>query len=149
MSLIDPIVSLSKGASEDGQPGTARRQAFKFGATLAVLLGGLGAWKILSGRSVHTGNTLVIVAAAIVAYSLVHPGGTLLLRKGWLRVGAVLGRVNSTLLLTVLYVAVITPLGLLLRAFGRRPTGTKAPQGGSYFVARAAERGPKHFEHPY
>jgi hypothetical protein len=147
MSLIDPAVTLSKRSSEDGAPGTTRRRAFKFAATLATLIGGLGAWKIWSGRSVHTGRTLVIAAAVLILYSLIHPAGTLALRKGWLRVGGLLGRVNSALILTVLYVSVITPLGLLLRLFGRRSV-TKTP-GGSYFEPRSAERGSKHFEHPY
>lgn len=148
MSLIDPVVSLSRNSSDGGgTPGGARRHAFKFAATIAALIGGLGLWKIWSGRSVHTGRVLVVAALALLLYSLVHPAGTLALRKGWLRVGGVLGRVNSALILTVLYFVVITPLGLLLRLFGRRSSTKTA--GGSYFVARGTERGAKHFEHPY
>jgi hypothetical protein len=147
MSLIDPAVTLSRDPSRGGPPGGARRQAFKFAATIAALIGGIDLWKMFSGHSVHTGRGLAIAAAVLVLYSLVHPAGTLALRKGWLRIGGVLGRVNSVLILIVLYVAVITPLGLLLRRFGRR-FPTKTP-GGSYFVPRSAERGSKHFEHPY
>lgn len=148
MSLIDPLVPLARDSSDGGgAPGEARRHAFKFAATIAVPVGGLGLWKIWSGRSVPTGRVLVVTALALLLYSLVHPAGTLVLRKGWLRVGGVLGRVNSAVILTVLYFVVITPLGLLLRLFGRR-SSTKTARG-SYFVARTTERGSKHYEHPY
>jgi hypothetical protein len=147
MSLIDPAVTVSRGSSRGSSPERPRRQAVKFALTIAALIGSVGLWKMFSGRSVHTGKVLTIAAVVLVFYSLVHPAGTLALRKGWLRVGGVLGRVNSALILTVLYLVVITPLGLLLRLLAGR-SFTKAPDG-SYFVLRSTERGSKHFEHPY
>jgi hypothetical protein len=146
MSLIDPAVIVSQG-SEGGGPETPRRRAFKFAATLSVLMSSLGLWKILSGRSVHTGRTLVIAAVALAVWSLAHPASVLLFRKIWLRVGGLLGRVNSVVLLTLLYLVIVTPLGLLLRALRGRSSASRA--GGSYFLARDADRGPKHFDHPY
>jgi hypothetical protein len=43
------------------------------------------------------------------------------LKEQWLRLAHFLGRINTAILLTVVYLAVITPIGLLFRAFGRSP----------------------------
>jgi NADH:ubiquinone oxidoreductase subunit 5 (subunit L)/multisubunit Na+/H+ antiporter MnhA subunit len=68
--------------------------------------------------------TLVAIAAvlsllAAVAPSLLHP-----VYRGWMRVGEVLGWINTRILLTLVFFLVVTPIGLLMRLFGRSPITT-------------------------
>ena len=63
---------------------------------------------------------LAIVAllwlAAAVAPSLLKP-----VYRGWMRLGEALGWVNTRILLTLIFFLVVTPIGLLMRLFGRSP----------------------------
>lgn len=144
MSLIDPVVELPRGSRSKG---TERRRAFVFAATIAAVSGGAGLWRLHRGGTPATAHTLLGIAAAILVYSLVHPAGALALRSGWVRLGGFVGRVNSVILLSVAYLFVLTPLGLLARAFGKG--SHKHARGEPYFTERGGPRNPKHFEHPY
>jgi len=143
MSLIDPVVPLPSGAKKVR---TARRRAFGFGVTVAAVSGAIGLWH-LSRSSPRLGYGLVAFALAMLAYSVIHPTGALRLRAAWLRLGSLLGRVNTVVVLTVAYVLVLTPLSLVVRLFGKRSFERK--KGESYFTTRSEQRDSKHFEHPY
>ncbi len=143
MNLIEPTVRLAPPPEDQG---SERRRALRFGALFAALLCGAGLWKMHRGASPHAARALVAAGVALLVYSLVHPRGVLALRRQWMRFGAALGRVNSVIVLGVLYLAVVTPLGLLLRLFSRR---AGSASGGSYFTPRRVQRDAKHFEHPY
>jgi hypothetical protein len=141
MSLIEPIVAVAPRRER----GTARTRALRFARTLSVILGAAGGWKFHRGADA-TGFVLLGVAGALLFYALIHPSGALVLRKGWMRFGELLGRINSVLLLSLVYFVVVTPIGFASRLFSRR---TKAAPGGSYFHPRQEQRDAKHFEHPY
>jgi high-affinity Fe2+/Pb2+ permease len=141
MSSIEPVVSLPSTSEKT----TERRQAFNFGAVIAIVCCGLGAWSLHRGVS-NRGFALVAFGVAILLYSIVHPAGALVLRRAWLFIGGLLGRVNSLIILSVAYVFLLTPLSMLFRLFSRR---TYRPRRGApYFVVRS-KRDDKHFEHPY
>jgi hypothetical protein len=56
-----------------------------------------------------------------------------------MRLAAVLGFVNSRILLTVVFALLITPVAVLLRVIGKRPIQLGAiPQSESYWRARQA-----------
>lgn len=61
------------------------------------------------------------------------------LKEQWLRFAHVLGRLNTAIVLTVLYLALMTPLGLLFRAAGRSPLRRKGP--GSTWTERSVASG--------
>lgn len=144
MNSIEPVVPLPPGERERG---TARRRALEFATVFAILLGALSAWALFRGRDPERAAAFAGLGLVIVGYALVHPAGMLVLRTGWLRLGTLLGRVNSTIILSVIYIVLVTPLGLFFRIFGRR-SFKPAPER-SYFVARTDARDRKHFEHPY
>lgn len=141
MSSIEPTVAL-KVAREEG---SVRRRALGFGATIAAVLGAAAAWKLHRG-SQDVGLGLLGVAALVLGYAIVHPRGALVLRSAWLRFGAFLGKINSAIILSALYFLVVTPIGLVMRVFGRR--SFRADRRGPYSVPRK-DREPTHFEHPY
>ena len=141
MSLIEPLVAVAPRRER----GTARARALRFACTLAVVLGAAGAYRLHRGAEV-TGFVLLGAAGLLLLSAVVHPSAVLVARKGWMRVGELLGRVNSVLLLSVIYFVVVTPIGVVSRLFSRR---TKRPAGGSYFQRREEQRDAKHFEHPY
>ena len=89
--------------------------------------------------------------AGSTAWWLIGPAGGFLLigllaplwlnpiRVGWMKLAAVLGFVNSRILLTLLFVGLITPLALLLRVLGRQPIDLGRKSDGTYWHPRVQE----------
>ena len=142
MSSIEPVVPLP-GA---GEKGSDRKRAFGFGAVVAIVCTGIGALGLYRG-SVLRGYSFIGIGAAVLLYSIVHPAGALVLRRGWLFLGGLLGRINSAIILSAAYVLILTPLSILVRVFGRK--SFKPDRHASYFTTRDEQRDAKHFEHPY
>ena len=59
---------------------------------------------------------VLFLLAAAVAPSLLRP-----VYRGWMRVGEVLAWINTRIILTLIFFLVVTPIGLLMRLFGRSP----------------------------
>jgi hypothetical protein len=65
-----------------------------------------------------------------------RPAALAPLNRVWMALGAVLNRVVSPIVLAVLFVFVMTPVGLLMRLTGKDPLRLKrAGAGGSYWLA--------------
>lgn len=142
MSSIEPVVALP-GA---GERGSDRKRAFGFGLVIAIVCAGIGAVGLYRG-AVLRGYSFIGVGVAVLVYSIVHPGGALVLRRGWLFLGGILGRINSVIILAAAYVVILTPLSVLVRLFGKK--SFKPDRRASYFTTREEQRDAKHFEHPY
>lgn len=56
------------------------------------------------------------------------------IKKGWMAFVDVLGKVQTTLLLTIVYHVAVGPFGLVARALGRDLLGLKPSPGPSYAV---------------
>jgi Saxitoxin biosynthesis operon protein SxtJ len=83
------------------------------GAVLALLAlwSGRFAWTAL-WASAASGFALVAYAA---------PDRLALLNRAWFRFGLLLHRVISPVVMGLMFFGVVTPIGLLMRLFGRRP----------------------------
>jgi hypothetical protein len=63
---------------------------------------------------------LLFFAALLLLLTIVRPSLLNTVRSAWIRLGEVLGMVNTYLILSVIFLCIITPLGLLLRIFGKK-----------------------------
>lgn len=76
--------------------------------------------------------TLISIAAVLSVLSVVAPSLLRPVYRGWMRFGEVLGWINTRIILTLVFFLVVTPIGLLMRLFGRSPM-EPARRGGSYW----------------
>ena len=60
----------------------------------------------------------LICSAAIAAITVLRPGLLTVPNRLWMRLGLLLGRVVSPVVVGVLFFVVFTPFGLVMRAFG-------------------------------
>jgi len=97
-------------------------------AALSFALGGRAAlWLV--------GTGVLMAVAAWAAPGLLNP-----FRVAWMKLAHVLGIVNSWIILSVIFAAVVTPVALLLRILGRSPVDRGPdPSRGSYWRERAPE----------
>jgi hypothetical protein len=117
-----------------------------FGWTVGGVFAVLGALLLFRHRTaagavaVSLGGTLLLLAAAAPAL-LAGP------HRAWLALARSLGRVNSAIFLFLTFFLVLTPLGVVLRLFGRdelRRRGPAPPTMWSPYPER--NRDPRHFE---
>ena len=84
-------------------------------------------------------EVLAGIGIALILIGLV-PIGARAFHRGWMKLAAALGYVNSRILLSFVYLAVLTPYGLTLRLFGRDSLNRRRGPQRSYWIPRPAER---------
>jgi hypothetical protein len=85
-------------------------------------------------------------ALALALAGLLVPSAARRFHVFWMRVAAVLGHVNSRVLLTVLYYGLFAPYGVVSRLL-RDPLGRRGARRESYWVERKRTRqAPEQFE---
>lgn len=119
-----------------------------FGIAVSVVCGIIALFPMVSGQAPRwwlIGVVAVFVAAAWLSPSLLAPANRL-----WLEFGKRLHVVTSLIVLGAMYFLVLTPLALLLRAFGGDRLRLKRARGtGSYWIERDASGTRPDFEKPY
>jgi dihydrodipicolinate synthase/N-acetylneuraminate lyase len=75
------------------------------------------------------------VGAALVALALVAPRALAGVERAWMTLALALSRVTTPLFMGLVYLAVLTPIALVLRLLGRAPLRPPAP-GASAWVER-------------
>ncbi len=115
-----------------------------FGLSVGTVCLLLAAWLWWRG-SATTWMVLAAIGAVLVGFGVAAPS---LLRgpnKVWWRIAQVLGFINSRIILGVFFAVVLTPVGVVMRAFGRNPLhGARGPTNWRAYPARI--RDPRHYE---
>ena len=107
-----------------------------FGLAFAVLFTAIALLPLLGGgppRWWSVGLAVVLLAAALVRAEWLAP-----LNRVWSKVALFLHLVVATVILAFLFYAVVTPTGLLMRAFGKDPLRLRHdPDAESYWLLRS------------
>jgi hypothetical protein len=109
-------------------------QGRKFGLTVGIAFG------ILAGLSYWRGHGVVplvagAIALALVVAALAAPRALEPVERAWMKLAHVISRVTTPIFMGIVYFAVLTPIGIVRRTFGRNPL-VHEPDGGSYWIAR-------------
>jgi len=89
-----------------------------------------------------------IVAGVLWGLALVIPNSLKRVYQGWMSFALVIGWVNTRLILAIVFYLIITPMGSIMRLFGKNPVKNKPSQLESYRNITHS-RSPKHMEHPF
>ncbi|MEN8217056.1 MAG: SxtJ family membrane protein [Pseudomonadota bacterium] len=89
-----------------------------------------------------------IVAGVLWALALVIPNGLKWIYQGWMSIALVIGWINTRLILAIVFYLIITPMGSIMRLFGKNPVKRKPSQLDS-FRKITHYRSPKQMEHPF
>jgi hypothetical protein len=107
----------------------------KFGLTTGGVFALLALWFGLRHKPFWPG--LLIPAAPLLVLGLACPGSLKRIFLGWMTIVFSLGAFVSTVLLTLLFYLVVTPIGLLARCLGRDFLSRKLDrQAASYWLPR-------------
>jgi hypothetical protein len=79
----------------------------------------------------------IAIAAAFLAIALLRPNVLAPLNRMWTKLGLLMAMVVSPILLGLLFLVVVTPVGLLMRLSGKDPLRLRDRSGaGSYWIVR-------------
>lgn len=92
-------------------------------------------WPLFSAGQLRT--WAIIVAAFFALAALVAPSALTPLNRLWMQFGALLHKIVSPVALGILFFGVITPYGLVMRAFKRDLLGLQFQDSESYWVDRS------------
>ncbi|MBL8341498.1 MAG: hypothetical protein JNL30_08520 [Rubrivivax sp.] len=107
-----------------------------FGFVFAVVFVIIGLWPLLSSRGPRWWSLAIALGFAVVAVAL--PRLLAPLNRVWMKFGLLLAAVISPIALGILFYVVFTPIGLLMRLFGKDPLKLARDQDAtSYWVPRA------------
>lgn len=114
---------------------TGDKELRKFGLLVGGVFALLGLWCLF--RHKPAWPWLVAPAAPLLLLGLVFPRSLRVVYIGWMAMAFTLGLVVSTVLLTLFFYLVITPVGLLARLVGKDFLSRKLdPNAASYWLPR-------------
>ena len=95
------------------EPGSDR----SFGLIVGGILAAIGAYQWMKGLQIYPwflGPGLVLVVLGLILPGILHP-----LNVGWTRLGLLLGRIVTPVVMFLVYAVSVVPIGLILRILGK------------------------------
>jgi len=131
------------------RPESSRPQMRRFGLTVASGLTLIG---LLSWYRGHTSVPTVLwtIATVLFLFGLIAPNLLVPIQRVWMGLAIALGWVNTRIILSLLFYAVITPTGVVMRFF-RDPLDRRLGDGrNSYWVKKDSKPfDPKSYENQF
>jgi hypothetical protein len=113
----------------------------RFGLVVGGALVAIAAYLLFRGRAPIGRWVAGGLGAPLLALALLRPAWLAPVERAWMAVAAVLGWVNTRILLSVLFFVVLTPISLVGRLFGRDPLARRRGAGRtSYWQTRTDEK---------
>ena len=116
-----------------------------FGLTVGSVLLGFAAFTLWRGHTVRA-EVLGTIGGVLVLAALVRPASLRGLAAVWSRIGHALGWVNSRVLLTLMFLFVLLPFGVISRLFGADPLDRRRRSDSFWIAYSPRVRDPKHYE---
>jgi hypothetical protein len=113
-----------------------RKDLRTFGLVLGALLAFFG-WRLRVKWHVSFAPALWALGAASALTAMISPPALDPVERRWLVVAKILGKINTFVILTIVYYLVLTPFALARRAFGDDPL-ERAWGPGSYWKKRTS-----------
>lgn len=132
-----PFETHERGALERREDPTLPRGGSDrgFGLVFAALFAGIGMFPLVGGGPPRV--WALTVSGVFLALAFLRAGWLAPLRRVWFRLGLLLQRLFSPIVLAVIYFGVVTPVGLLRRRFGTDPLSREFdPEARSYWIRR-------------
>jgi Saxitoxin biosynthesis operon protein SxtJ len=108
-----------------------------FGFVMAAFFALLALFPLLHGPLSSIRWWALVVAAAFLALALLWPAPLRPLNRAWLKLGLLLSKIVSPIVMMVLFYATVTPIGVLMRWAGKDPLRlSRDTTAASYWIPR-------------
>ena len=106
-----------------------------FGILFFIVFFIIAIWPTLSDETIRIwalGISVIFLILGIINSKILTP-----FKKGWIKLGEVLGRVIAPIVMGLIYFIIITPIGILMRLIGKDLLNIKFNKDKSYWIKRA------------
>lgn len=108
-----------------------------FGALFVFVFAALALWRWLAAGWGLWPKVWAALSVAVLVVTVVRPALLTPFNRAWMRLGDLLHRIVSPVVLGVMYVVLIVPVGLFMRLIGRDALRLKlSPKAPTYWLAR-------------
>jgi hypothetical protein len=90
-----------------------------------------------------------MIATVLLVWAIAYPRGLRPVYQAWMRVGAVLGWINTRILLFIVYCVLIVPIGVFIRLRGGDPLARRLERGATTYRVPSREDNKGNMEAPY
>ena len=91
----------------------------------------------------------LLAATIIMLCSIIFPSGLIIIKTPWMRFARLLGKINSFIILGLIFYVMITPYAFVLKILGKKPIKNKMfEMAGSYWIKSKA-RDKSQMDTPY
>ena len=90
----------------------------QFGFIVGGVFGVIGIWPVVF-RNENPRLWAIILGGVLVALGAIIPQGLKQIYSGWMKVGHILGTINTRIILGIIYYGLVTPMGIVMRLVGK------------------------------
>lgn len=122
-------------AQKGHQP--TQKELRHFGLVVGGVFAVIGLWPLVV-RSESPRVWAMVLGSLLMVLGTIAPQSLTQVQAGWMKVGHVLGSINTKIILGIVYYLLLTPMGLVMRLLGKDPLHRALTQGtDTYRVVRA------------
>jgi hypothetical protein len=127
---------------------STNKELRSFGLIVGGIFAVIGLWPLLwRGEDYRT--WALALTALLIAPALIYPALLKPVHKQWMKLGHILGWINTRIILGFVFYIVVTPIGLIRRMLGKDPMGRHLkPETETYRIKRDP-RQPSHLRKQY
>lgn len=139
--MIEPTKNKARKTKrrDTSAPAVTDSQARKTALVVAAVFLALALWNVYRSRLTYVA-VFAGIAAGLTLIGLFVPPAARAFHRFWMGIAAVLGYVNSRILLSFLYYGLFTPVGLVRRLIGNDPMNRRGSAQTSYWITREYTR---------
>ena len=109
-----------------------------FGILFFIVFLLIATWPVLDAGSVRVWSlsiSIIFLVLGIVNSKILTP-----LKKVWIKLGEILGKVIAPIVMGLIYFVIITPIGILIRLLGKDLLNIKYNKNKSYWIKRERKK---------
>ncbi|MGE0471010.1 MAG: SxtJ family membrane protein [Nitrospira sp.] len=124
--------------SQQQNPQPTHKDLRQFGLIVGGVFSVIGVWPVVfRGESLRL--WAIVLGSVLVVLGAIVPQSLKQVHQGWMKIGHVLGAINTRIILGIIYYLLITPMGIVMRLMGKDPMHRAVRENvETYRVVRAA-----------
>ena len=105
-----------------------------FGILFFIVFLLIAIWPLINSESIRIWS--IIISTLFLILGITNSKILTPLKRGWIKLGEILGKVVAPIIMGFIYFIIITPIGILMRLFGKDLLNIKFNKNKSYWIKR-------------